>query len=114
MVLNGYDTAAITSFDDAICEIPSLVALRDRVLAVADENTTETQGSGIFTLKPGSSISVFHDLAGSVPYETRAKKVKAKAATLLGQALMEQLWAVVDGSIENLNALAFAFEANAD
>ncbi|MGB1310697.1 MAG: MmgE/PrpD family protein [Leucothrix sp.] len=109
MVLQGYDTAAITTFEDALCKAPALIALRDKVTAVADDAMTETQSTVTFTLKGCKEITVFHDLAGSTPYEKRAQKVKAKAATLLGQDLMARIWAVIEGDTTDLDALAFVF-----
>ena len=38
-------------------------------------------------------------------YEQRAQKVKAKAATLLGQEMMEQMWAIVTEDNVDLAAL---------
>jgi 2-methylcitrate dehydratase PrpD len=96
MVLHNYDTAAISTFDDALCEAPELVELRDKVIAVADEEMNETQATVTITLTTGEAVTVSHDLADPISYETLAQKVKAKADTLLGQALAQQCWAVID------------------
>lgn len=109
MVLHRHDTAAITTFDDALCESLELVALRDKVLAIADERMNETQATVTITLATGEAITAYHDLADPMSYEQRAQKVKAKAATLLGQAMTEQCWAIINNMDEetaNLSQLA--------
>ena len=105
MVLHGHDTAAITTFDDVLCEAPELVSLRDKVMVVADEKMSETQAMVTITLITGEAITVYHNLADPMSYEQRAQKVKAKAATLLGQEMTEQFWTVINGEADNLSEL---------
>ena len=95
LVLRGYDTAAIATFNDEICVDSKLMTLRDRVIVTGDENTKETQATVTVTSQKGEVVEVFHDLEAPRSYEQRAQKVKAKAATLLGQEKMEQFWATV-------------------
>jgi 2-methylcitrate dehydratase PrpD len=101
LVLLGYDTAAIATFNNKICTDSPLVALRDRVVVIGDEAIKETQATVIITLSKSETIEVFHDLEEPRSYEQRAQKVKAKAATLLGQEKMEDLWATVtEGTVD--------------
>ncbi|MGB1256396.1 MAG: MmgE/PrpD family protein [Thiolinea sp.] len=105
MALYSHDTAAISAFNDAMCRLPELVALRDRVDVIADDTMRETQATVTITTHQGDTISTYHDLAAPMNYEQRAQKVKAKAATLLGQELMEKFWIIVAGENKNLTVL---------
>lgn len=104
LVLHQHDTAAISTFNDAICQSPELLALRDRVTVIPDQTMQETQATVTITPQ-GEAITVYHDLAAPASYAQRAQKVKSKAATLLGLEMMEQLWSVVTGDEVSLGEL---------
>ena len=110
LVLHGYDTAAIATFNDEICMDSQLTALRDRVVVIGDETIKETQASVTATRLKNNAVQVFYDLGKLRSYEQREQKVKAKASTLLGKAVMEKLWLLLtdyDMSSTSLEAMIY-------
>ena len=95
MVLNGRDTAALSTFTDAACADPALTALRDRVTLETDPTMPETAAAVCIERPAGSPIEARCDIADPLPYELREARVRAKAAALLGAARAEEIWAAV-------------------
>ncbi len=111
MALCGYDTSALASFGDETCRAPHLVALRDRVKVVTDAALPESAASAKIDLKGGEAIVVHRDICDPEPVAVREAKVRAKAASLLGQDRAERCWRhILDLTISdkpvNLGALA--------
>ncbi|MEL7257264.1 MAG: MmgE/PrpD family protein [Pseudomonadota bacterium] len=96
MCLLGYDTARLDSFTNALTQDPAIVALRQKVEVVADNTLSEMQARVNVTLRTGDTVTLIHDLNTPVPMATRADRIKAKAASLLGSSRAEALWDLID------------------
>ncbi|MEO1459239.1 MAG: MmgE/PrpD family protein, partial [Pseudomonadota bacterium] len=92
MALAGRDTGALTTFSDAACADPALLALRDRVRVRAHEAVTDTGAEIRITLRDGTSLDSAHDLDRAIPAATREARIRAKAAALLGEDAAETIW----------------------
>jgi 2-methylcitrate dehydratase PrpD len=92
MTVLGHDTAALTSYSDALCADTDLVALRDRVSVFEDAALTEMQARVVITLDDGSASEVFHDLDTPIALADREDRLKAKAVSLVGAAKADALW----------------------
>lgn len=91
MALSGWDTARLETFSAAACTDPALVALRDRVKVEArDVGTPTTAEVRIETA--GGAVETQYDIDAELPVETRTRKVRAKAASLLGGERAEAMW----------------------
>jgi len=95
MVLAGHDTAALSTFTDRACAEPALVALRDRVTVETDPAMPETAAAVRLGRHAGAPIETRFDIADPLPYEAREAKVRVKAASLLGPARAEKIWAAI-------------------
>lgn len=95
MALGGVDTAVIANFSDATANDPALVALRDRVHVQDDETLSEMQARVDVAYVDGSSDTLHHDLNAPIDLATREKRLRAKAAGLLG-ARADDVWAAVN------------------
>ena len=96
MVLRGVDTAALSTYDDAITSRPDLVALRDKVVVETDDRLTDMQARVAIETASGTR-EAFHDLAARSDAATLRARLMAKSATLLGHERAEALSAAVDG-----------------
>lgn len=92
MAIGGIDTGALSTYTDAICREPELVALRDEVSVAGDPAMTDTSARVVIQKKSGERIEVFHELARPLPAGVREQKVRAKAASLIGEAEADNLW----------------------
>lgn len=109
MALGGYDTGALSTYTDAICRDPELVALRDRVSVAGDPAMTDTAARVAIETSSGERIEVAHELARRLPADVRERKVRAKAAALIGEDAATRLWALVsalDGAETSIDGRA--------
>ena len=109
MALGGYDTGALSTYTDAICRDPELVALRDRVSVAGDPAMTDTAARVAIETSSGERIEVAHELARRLPAEVRERKVRTKAAALIGEDAATRLWALVsalDGAETSIDGRA--------
>jgi len=96
MALTGHDTARLESFDDALCADAGLTALRDRVSVQSDDSLTEMQARLCVTLTDGNRQDLFHDLDADLGLAARQKRVRTKAAALLGEGRAEAIWQAIE------------------
>ncbi|WP_420555887.1 MmgE/PrpD family protein [Roseovarius sp.] len=96
MALSGHDTARLESFDDALSRDADLAALRDRVTVKSDDSLTEMQARLRVTLKDSSVQDLFHDLDADPGLAVRQKRVRTKAAALLGEGRAEAIWQAIE------------------
>ena len=95
MVLTGRDTAALSTFSDAACHSPDLVALRDRVMVHGADRLAETAATARITTNDGRSVEFTHDIVCAGELAFREQKIKAKAVALLGENSASELWEAV-------------------
>jgi 2-methylcitrate dehydratase PrpD len=103
MVLAGVDTAAETTYGDALCGDPALRALAQRVAVVGDESLSDTEARVVVELASGERLAISHDLAAALPETVLEAGLRDKAQGLLGAATAERLWSAV-ARIERLSA----------
>ncbi len=108
MALAGQDTGALTTFSDAACRDPVLVALRDRVRVTTDDGLKDTQARVEVRLASGRMREAQHDLDLPVPLAEKERKLRAKAAALVGagraEAIRRQIDALDDARIDTFAA----------
>ncbi|MBP0481896.1 MmgE/PrpD family protein [Sagittula salina] len=91
--LLGHDTAALTTYTDALCADPALIALRERVTVIADPALQETEA--LVTLDtPEGTLEAHHDLDAALPLDHREARVRAKVTALLGERA-DILWQAI-------------------
>jgi len=107
MALAGVDTAALATFDDAICERPDLVRLRDIVTVEGEDAITDTAAAVEVQLASGATLAGHFDLDDAAPLAVQQEKLRAKAASLIGAPAADRLWQVIS-ELENRTAAEFA------
>lgn len=100
MALLGHSTAALESYDDALCADPQIIALRDRVEVEASENVAETASVVTLRLSGGGEKVASFDLNTPMPLEQRRARVLGKASALLSDERAEALWELVEGQAD--------------
>ena len=95
MVMQGVDTAAETSYTDALCRDQGLSALAARVEVSGKEALSDTQCEVDIELAGGEHIESGHDLAAPMSEEVLEAGLRGKARGLLGEATADKLWSTV-------------------
>ena len=85
MALSGVETAAISSYTDALCIDPDLLTLRNKVRVETDDTLAET-AARVVLHEAGETLEAGHDLDAPVPLDQRTNKIEEKARALLGEA----------------------------
>ena len=98
MVLAGRDTAALTTYSDAACLDPDLIALRDRVVVKGVDGLAETEAKARITTNDGRSVEITHDIDHMGGLALREQKIKTKAQALIGEDAACDLWDAVDAA----------------
>ena len=91
LALCGHDTAALSSFTDALAHDADLIAVRNRVAVMPDEALTEMQAR-LRVTRLGTEQTLFHDLSMPLPLDIRTARLRAKGRALLGEGAEAQLW----------------------
>ncbi len=107
MMLAGVDTAALSSFSDAACARPDLVALRDLVTVETDDTMADMAVVVGVTTRSRGRFEQALDLDAPVPFELRRQKLLAKASALLGEARAIALWSQIN-DLEHQPVAAYA------
>lgn len=113
MALDGQDTGALDTFSDAICTVPKLVDLRDRVTVVPDDGLSVTAAHVTVQCVDGRKLTAVHDLRTPIPMPDRATKLRGKARALLGDAVFAPMWdAITSTDHPDLGALVHSIAAD--
>jgi 2-methylcitrate dehydratase PrpD len=99
--LTGHATAALSSYSDALCADPEVIALRDRVQVRADAELSETEAIVRIETSTGA-YEAHHDLNAPMPLQTRRARIHAKVAALLGEKRADALCRAARGTLEQL------------
>ena len=91
----GRDTAAPGSFSDEACRSPELIEMRDRVRVFPDEALADTAAEVEIRTRAGNVHGWHHDLARLPGLPVRTERVRAKAASLVGDGDARRLWDLV-------------------
>ena len=97
MALAGLETGALSTFSDAACSQPALVALRDQVEVEADGGIPDTAAEVIVVKTSGETIIRAHDLDQPMAPEVQRTKIEAKVAALVGADRARGLVAAIGG-----------------
>ncbi len=89
------DTAALETFNDAVCRDPAVVVLRDCVVVATDNGISETAARVRILRRDGTSVEAEHDLAHELPLAERQARIRGKAVSLLGEDRAADLWRFV-------------------
>lgn len=84
MAIRGDRTGDDRVYQDALTADAALSAFADRVEVVGDEALTDMEARGSLTLKDGTTVPIYHDLAARLPHEVLADKLRAKARAMIG------------------------------
>jgi 2-methylcitrate dehydratase PrpD len=95
MALAGHDTGALATFSDEACRAPALVALRDKVLVTTDGSLKDTAATAEIRLTDDRRLQASHDLDQPMPLPQKERKLRAKAAALVGARKADAIWSAV-------------------
>jgi 2-methylcitrate dehydratase PrpD len=95
MMLAGRDTGTLATFSDEACEDPELVSLRDRIRVETDDALTDTAAQVSVALESGASITKQVDIALPMAPPVKERKLRAKAASLIGTPAAEAIWSAI-------------------
>jgi 2-methylcitrate dehydratase PrpD len=106
MVIDGVDTAAETTYTDALAADPRLGALSAKVKVLSDPSVSDT-GAIVSITGAAGTADAAHDLSDPIPAETIAAGLRAKARAVIGGAAADKLWSAVE-ALDGLPARALA------
>lgn len=92
LAMHEHDTARMETFNDAVCQDANILALRDRVRLKTTSLMAESAAGVRVVLNGGTIVTRGHDLITRQEYETRKDRMRAKIASLLGDATADTLW----------------------
>lgn len=92
MTALGYDTAQLDSYSDATCADPRLQGLRHKIMVTSDETLSETTAILSVLRRDGENLTARHDLQSPMSLDTREKRVRDKAAALIGHDRAGVIW----------------------
>lgn len=99
MAILGHDTARLDSYCDAVCTDPAVQTLRARVQVTGDDSVAETATHLTVTLRDNTRRTATFDLETPMTLDARAAKVRAKAASLLGEYHAASLWQEITNGV---------------
>lgn len=97
LVFSDYNTAALSTYSDSVCNDPALARLRDLTEVVSNTQLTDTATRVSVQLGDDSIISAEYDLAHRLPLNIRQQKLLTKCEALLGKQECNSLWGLVSG-----------------
>lgn len=87
------------AFEPEVILSDAVVALRDKVTVIGDPTLSDTQAD-VTINSGGATHSATHDLATIAPLHIREKRVRAKAAALIGGDHAQTLWSAIKGDFD--------------
>lgn len=84
MAIRGDRTGDDRIYQDALTGDAALSAFAGKVEVTGDDALTDLEARGSVTLKDGTTVSIYHDLAARIPQAVLADKLGAKARAMLG------------------------------
>jgi hypothetical protein len=104
MTLHDVDTASEAVYSDALCRDPSLAAFWPKVVVTGDEAIRDTAA---IERCGGPTIATGADLADRLPADALERRLRDKAAALVGRDAAEALWLEV-ARLESMSASRLA------
>lgn len=99
MQILGHDTARLDSYSAEVCADPALRGLRAKVTVIADDGLTETEAHLRVALN-GTIREASHDLDAPIALAERDRRLRAKAASLLGDDLAASAWRIIENGAD--------------
>lgn len=84
MTIRGDRTGDDRIYQDALTVDAALSAFAGKVQVVGDDSLSDMEARGSLTLRDGTTVSIYHDLAARLPQEMLAGKLRAKAEAMIG------------------------------
>ncbi len=97
MALLRIDTGDLTSFDDRLCQRPDLRALAQRVEVVGDASLSDTAAHVVVETAQSGDLRNGCDLTERLALPDAERRLRKKAASLIGADRTEALWQHVGG-----------------
>ncbi|QCO57750.1 MmgE/PrpD family protein (plasmid) [Pseudorhodobacter turbinis] len=97
MMLAGVDTAALGTYTDEVCTRPDLVALRDRIEVIADDNLADSASEVTITTAGQGDVTARYDILTENDPAVLEGRLRDKAGSLLGAEGAADLWETVAG-----------------
>jgi 2-methylcitrate dehydratase PrpD len=107
MTLHDVDTASEVVYSDALCRDPSLAAFWPKVVVIGDEPIRDTAAAVQIGRCGAPTIATGADLADSLPADALERRLRDKAAALVGRDAAEALWLEV-ARLESMSASRLA------
>jgi 2-methylcitrate dehydratase PrpD len=107
MTLYGIDTAADSTYTDALCRDSRLTSFWPRVEVIGDEAVSDTSARVRVEQTDRPLVETVHDIAHRLPTSILQRRLQAKSAALLGKTAADALWRRV-GDLEKLSARQLA------
>ena len=107
MTLHGVDTASEAAFTDALCRDPSLTAFWPKVVVTGDEAIGDTAAFVRIKRVGAPATAAVADLAERLPADALERRLRDKAAALIGRDAAEALWLEV-ARLESMSASRLA------
>ncbi|MYB34137.1 MAG: MmgE/PrpD family protein [Gammaproteobacteria bacterium] len=101
MLALGIDTAAPASFVDEVCQSTELGEFAARVQVEPDEEHPDTAATVTVETHSGSIHDQYYDLENLPDLAIRTRKVQAKAGSLIGEAVAQQIWSSIQALPHN-------------
>lgn len=95
LVFSDYNTAALSTYSDSVCNDPALIRLRDITEVRPNTQLSDTATRVSVNLNDDSIISAEYDLAHRLPLDIRQQKLLTKCDALLGERECNNLWGLV-------------------
>ena len=105
MMLAGVDTAALDVYSEETCRRADLVALRDRVRVEPDAALGDSEAV-VSVVARGKTRTARHDILDTADPDGIEKRLREKAATLIGSDAGNRLFSAISGLEEGRTALA--------
>ena len=103
MTLHDVETASEAVYTDALCRDPVLESFLGKVQVEGDETIGDT-GAAVQIERSGApAVAATFDLAGRLPAEALQRRLRDKAAALVGSDAAEALWREV-AALERMSA----------
>ena len=107
MTLHDVDTASDAAYTDASCRDPALTAFWPKVLVTGDEAIGDTAAAVLIQRVGAPAIAAEADLAERLSADVLERRLRDKAAALLGCDAAEALWLEV-ARLESMSASRLA------
>jgi seryl-tRNA(Sec) selenium transferase len=107
MTLHDFDIASEAVYTDALCRDPSLAAFCPKVVVTGDEAIADTAAAVRIERCGAPAIAAGADLADRLPADALERRLRDKAAALVGRDAAEALWLEV-ARLESMSASRLA------